>query len=127
MPLEVTVDRDHCAKCGSDKIVPWVHVKDRSGKLNADYNLTAEVVERPNALFRICSEDRALGFADTIRNLATLGTDAARFAALRAELPRLLQCPGGAAAEGATGMDPDAGAASATAFAITRSIPVPMV
>lgn len=51
-------------------------------------------LERPNALFRICSEDRALGFADTIRNLARLGTDAARFAALRAELPERFAAAG---------------------------------
>jgi len=42
---------------------------------------------RPNALFRICSDDRALGFADTVRNLAGLGSDPTRFAALRAALP----------------------------------------
>lgn len=57
---------DSCAKCGSAKIVPWVHIKDRSGNLNADFGLTAEVVEHPNALFggtrasqllaRVCGE-----------------------------------------------------------------------
>lgn len=42
---------------------------------------------RPNALFQICSNDRQLGCAETIRNLASLATDSARLNALRRELP----------------------------------------
>ena len=42
---------------------------------------------RPNALFRLCSDDGALDFSGTIRNLVTLESDPARVAALAAAVP----------------------------------------
>jgi len=41
----------------------------------------------PNPLFRLCSEDGALDFSGTIRNLVTLESDPARLAALAAAVP----------------------------------------
>lgn len=63
---------DPCARCGSKKVIPNVHLKDRSTNLNTDHSLTAEVYEHPEALLfrgahqarltaRICGE---CGFAD---------------------------------------------------------------
>lgn len=42
---------------------------------------------RPNVLYRICSDDGALGFSRTVSNLAGLASDPARFDALRCALP----------------------------------------
>lgn len=42
---------------------------------------------RPNALFRLCSDDRRLGFSDTVRRLADLFSDPDLVAALRHALP----------------------------------------
>ncbi len=42
---------DHsCARCGSDQIIPDVHIKDRSQGLLDDESLTAEVYEHPGAM-----------------------------------------------------------------------------
>ena len=42
---------------------------------------------QPNALFRICSDDRRHGFAGTIRNLADLAADEPRLSLLEQALP----------------------------------------
>lgn len=42
---------------------------------------------QPNVLFRLCSDDRRLGFAGTIRNLVDLAADEGRLALLEQALP----------------------------------------
>ena len=46
-----------------------------------------EAQARPNPLFALCSEDRTLGFAETVRNLLQLSSDPARLERLREALP----------------------------------------
>jgi uncharacterized OB-fold protein len=53
------IERRTCQKCGSDKIIRQVHLKDR-GHENVDEELTARMFRNPGAMFFKGAEESAL-------------------------------------------------------------------